>query len=262
MKTLTRTYHCSTIHTKHWIKFWREFSSNSTISHSTADREHKDDYGQIKFVSRGCVVVTKSITKWIIQCQAVLTSTDGFSILINSSVYHTKWIWNLSIALSVTHWASIERRMEFHFRWLLLHKMELLRLNRKTLQMLGLCSLADESGFFSKIGQVTIVLAVIASLSFFTANSFLFFWENYPPFEHCILAAAQLVSLLQAGFSFISLLFHARNVCNFFNQIQSVFDQCESIEIESEFYFLCIYSGLQFVRRWKYWDHFDLFTCE
>lgn len=108
-------------------------------------------------------------------------------------------------------------------------KMELLKLNRKILKTLGLCALAEESDFYSQFGQWTIACLHIFCLTLAFTASVLYFGVHYRDdgVQRCILAVAQIFGIIPTAVSFVYLIFQAEKIRNFYDHIQSMFDQCE-----------------------------------
>lgn len=113
--------------------------------------------------------------------------------------------------------------------------MELLKVNRNILKILGLCSLTSaESALRLRIvGRIAIVVVELGSFMLTWYASYFYLMAHYPPFQHCIFAVAQMFASTQMSVSFMSLIVQAEKVRNSYDEIQGMFDQCESgIELE------------------------------
>lgn len=141
-------------------------------------------------------------------------------------------------------------------------KMELLRLNRKILQLLGLCSLPEGSTVHLRMGQWCIMFLELLCFVLFFATSLLYFWEHYPPFTHCILAVGQMIADIQVGVSFISLAFQAKRIRDFYDQIQIVFDQCECVMAKFKLFSTKKSTPAHFICRQIDKIYRRLFACE
>lgn len=108
-------------------------------------------------------------------------------------------------------------------------KMQTLQVSRRIITIFGMCTLADGSGFGSKVGQIiTMILALIMliQLDWF---SVCYVWQHLKvdDVQSSTFALMQVIAVFCTIASFILLIYHRTSVCHFFEQIQSIVVQCK-----------------------------------
>lgn len=106
--------------------------------------------------------------------------------------------------------------------------MEILRVNRRVLTALGMCSLADGSLFHLKVRQMAVAILLFVIFILGAWCSALFCLEHYRMGDmgQNLFALVQFVGVVPTITNFISLVYGMRSVRHCFNRIQKIFDQC------------------------------------
>lgn len=107
-------------------------------------------------------------------------------------------------------------------------KMQILKVNRRLSQIIGICSLPDGSDIRARIGQIFGIILVFAGLSAYGGLSVLYVVEHLRmgDIENTIFALIQVIGVLSTFASVISLLARKKSARNFFDTLQDIFDQC------------------------------------
>lgn len=107
--------------------------------------------------------------------------------------------------------------------------MKILNVIRWVTTSIGVCSLVDGSGIHLKIGQTTAIIMVL--ISYFTIQCFtgLYLVEHIKvgDFDGNLLAWKKMIGTLPTVTSFISLVYRMKSVREFFDNLQTIFDQCK-----------------------------------
>lgn len=106
-------------------------------------------------------------------------------------------------------------------------KMGILEWNRRILRIFGMCSL--ENGFWLRLAQsasVAFILLNFWSLEWFSA---LYLADHYRigDIDRNLFVVIQVFGTFPSFASFISLVYRRRNVCEYFDQMQQIYNRCE-----------------------------------
>lgn len=107
--------------------------------------------------------------------------------------------------------------------------MQTLQVSRRIITAFGMCPLANGVDVWSQLGQaITMILALIIliQLDWF---SVCYVWQHLKvdDIESSTFALMQVIAIFCTIASFISLIFHRKNISHFFERIQSIVEQCE-----------------------------------
>lgn len=112
-------------------------------------------------------------------------------------------------------------------------KMKFLKVNRHISALIGICSLSKESSLPSRIVQMICTISIFATLVPYVALSALCAVEYFQSgdIENSLFALIQVLGVFLTFISSVSLLTQRKNLGNFFDRMQMIFDKC-TIEIE------------------------------
>lgn len=133
--------------------------------------------------------------------------------------------------------------------------MQTLQVTRRIIVSFGMCPVPIDGDFCMKFGQIITTILALALLIQLDWFSLCFVVQHLKTndIESSTFAVMQVIAIFSTIASFISLIYHRKSVCHFFNRIQWIVDHCKNRMIvfvldENEFTF-SLHSQINLRRR-------------
>lgn len=108
--------------------------------------------------------------------------------------------------------------------------MQTLHVTRRIIVSFGMCPVSIDGDFCTKFGQIITTILALALLIQLDWFSLCYVVQHLKAndIESSTFAVMQVIAIFSTIASFISLIYHRKSVCRFFDRIQWIVDQCKN----------------------------------